>query len=186
MIVFDHVTFGYQRGETVLQDFCLQVPDGGRLCLFGKSGCGKSTVLRLAMGLEKPRSGVITGTEGLPVSAVFQEDRLLPWKTVLENAALFADRNRAEALLTALGLGEVLQSLPAELSGGQKRRAALGRALAHPFDLLILDEPFTGLDEETKRTAISLVSRESQGRMVLLATHDPEEAQALEIEIVRL
>ena len=186
MIVLDRVSFGYKRGEDVLKDFSLELPDEGRICLFGKSGCGKSTILRLVMGLSRPGSGRITGTEGLSISAVFQEDRLLPWKTVLENAALFADRDSAEELLTALGLGEVLHSLPAELSGGMKRRAALGRALSHPFDLLILDEPFTGLDEETKKTAIALVDRAVQGRMLLMATHDPEEARALGTEIVQV
>ena len=195
MIVFENVSFGYKRGINVLSGFSLEVPDGGRVCLFGKSGCGKSTVLRLAMGLAKPGSGRITGTEGLAVSAVFQEDRLIPWKTVLENVALFADgteraaaapADRAAYYLRALGLGDVLHSLPGELSGGMKRRVALARALAHNFDMLVLDEPFTGLDEAAKRNAIELVSRETAGKMLLLATHDLAEAEALGAEIIEL
>ena len=195
MIAFENVSFGYKRGINVLSGFSLEVPDGGRVCLFGKSGCGKSTVLRLAMGLAKPGSGRITGTEGLAVSAVFQEDRLIPWKTVLENVALFADgteraaaapADRAAYYLRALGLGDVLHSLPGELSGGMKRRVALARALAHKFDLLVLDEPFTGLDEAAKRNAIELVSREAEGKMLLLATHDLLEAEALGAEIIEL
>ena len=192
MITFENVSFGYKRGINVLSGFSLEVPDSGRVCLFGKSGCGKSTVLRLAMGLAKPGSGRITGTEGLAVSAVFQEDRLIPWKTVLENVALFADgteraaaapADRAAYYLRALGLGDVLHSLPGELSGGMKRRVALARALAHNFDMLVLDEPFTGLDEAAKRNAIELVSRETAGKMLLLATHDLAEAEALGAEI---
>ena len=195
MIVFENVSFGYKRGINVLSGFTLEVPDSGRVCLFGKSGCGKSTVLRLAMGLAKPGSGRITGTEGLAVSAVFQEDRLIPWKTVLENVALFADgteraaaapADRAAYYLRALGLGDVLQSFPGELSGGMKRRVALARALAHNFDMLVLDEPFTGLDEAAKRNAIELVSRETAGKMLLLATHDLLEAEALGAEIIEL
>lgn len=215
MIVFENVSFGYKRGINVLSGFSLEVPDSGRVCLFGKSGCGKSTVLRLAMGLAKPGSGRITGTEGIAVSAVFQEDRLIPWKTVLENVALFADgtdrtaagesdrvaagaSGRAHAggnaapadhvayYLCALGLGDVLQSFPDELSGGMKRRVALARALAHNFDMLVLDEPFTGLDEAAKRNAIELVSRETAGKMLLLATHDLLEAEALGAEIIEL
>ena len=195
MIVFENVSFGYKRGINVLSGFTLEVPDSGRVCLFGKSGCGKSTVLRLAMGLAKPGSGRITGTEGLAVSAVFQEDRLIPWKTVLENVALFADgteraaaapADRAAYYLRALGLGDVLHSLPGELSGGMKRRVALARALAHNFDMLVLDEPFTGLDEAAKRNAIELVSRETAGKMLLLATHDLLEAEALGAEIIEL
>ena len=195
MIVFENVSFGYKRGINVLSGFTLEVPDSGRVCLFGKSGCGKSTVLRLAMGLAKPGSGRITGTEGLAVSAVFQEDRLIPWKTVLENVALFADgteraaaapADRAAYYLRALGLGDVLHSLPGELSGGMKRRVALARALAHNFDMLVLDEPFTGLDEAAKRNAIELVSREAEGKMLLLATHDLQEAESLGAEIIEL
>ena len=195
MIVFENVSFGYKRGINVLSGFTLEVPDSGRVCLFGKSGCGKSTVLRLAMGLAKPGSGRITGTEGLAVSTVFQEDRLIPWKTVLENVALFADgteraaaapADRAAYYLRALGLGDVLHSLPGELSGGMKRRVALARALAHNFDMLVLDEPFTGLDEAAKRNAIELVSRETAGKMLLLATHDLAEAEALGAEIIEL
>ena len=203
MIVFENVSFGYKRGINVLSGFTLEVPDSGRVCLFGKSGCGKSTVLRLAMGLAKPGSGRITGTEGLAVSTVFQEDRLIPWKTVLENVALFADgteraaadgteraaaapADRAAYYLRALGLGDVLHSLPGELSGGMKRRVALARALAHNFDMLVLDEPFTGLDEAAKRNAIELVSRETAGKMLLLATHDLLEAEALGAEIIEL
>ena len=215
MIVFENVSFGYKRGINVLSGFSLEVPDSGRVCLFGKSGCGKSTVLRLAMGQAKPGSGRITGTEGIAVSAVFQEDRLIPWKTVLENVALFADgKDRAAAgesdrvaagasgrahaggnaapadhaayYLRALGLGDVLQSYPDELSGGMKRRVALARALAHSFDLLVLDEPFTGLDEAAKRNAIELVSREAEGKMLLVATHDLQEAEALGAEIIEL
>ena len=215
MITFENVSFGYKRGINVLSGFTLEVPDSGRVCLFGKSGCGKSTVLRLAMGLAKHGSGRITGTEGLAVSAVFQEDRLIPWKTVLENVALFADgKDRAAAgesdrvaagasgrahaggnaapadhaayFLCTLGLSDVLQSYPDELSGGMKRRVALARALAHNFDMLVLDEPFTGLDEAAKRNAIELVSRETAGKMLLLATHDLLEAEALGAEIIKL
>ena len=216
MIRLENVSFGYRRGNSVLDGFSLEIEDGGRICLFGRSGCGKSTVLRLAMGLSKPSAGSITGTEGLSVSAVFQEDRLIPWKTTLENVALFAGapsgksqdpqlraavekapaaqlhvpemtaEETAAAYLCALGLGDVLQSFPDELSGGMKRRVALARALSHPFDLLVLDEPFTGLDDAAKRDAIALIDREAEGKMILIATHVLEEAELLGARVVKM
>ena len=102
MIRFDHVTFGYALQRPILRDFSLTVPDGGRVCLTGPSGEGKTTALRLLLGLEKPRKGTVSVSEGVRFSAVFQEDRLLPWKTVLENAALFSDEETACRVLTAL------------------------------------------------------------------------------------
>ena len=179
MIRFEHVTFGYALQRPVLRDFSMTVPEGGRVCLTGPSGEGKTTALRLLLGLEKPRKGTVSVPEGVRFSAVFQENRLLPWKTVLENAALFSDEESARRILTTLGLGDSLDALPETLSGGMKRRAALGRALAHPFDVLVLDEALTGLDGETKRRCLAAIDEAVGRRTLVLATHDPAEAQAL-------
>ena len=91
MLRLDHVTFGYGAEVPVVRDFSLEIPQGGRVCLTGPSGQGKTTVLRLLLGLEAPRQGTVFVPAGTRFSAVFQEDRLLPWKTTLENAALFSD-----------------------------------------------------------------------------------------------
>ena len=186
MIRFDHVTFGYVPERAVLRGFSLEVPSGGRVCLTGASGQGKTTALRLLLGLEKPRKGTISVPEGVRFSAVFQENRLLPWKTVLENAALFSDEESARRILTTLGLGDSLDALPETLSGGMKRRAALGRALAHPFDVLVLDEALTGLDGETKRRCLTAIDDAVGRRTLVLATHDAEEAHALGTETITL
>lgn len=186
MIRFDHVTFGYALQRPILRDFSLTVPEGGRVCLTGPSGEGKTTALRLLLGLEKPRRGTVSVPEGVRFSAVFQEDRLLPWKTVLENAVLFSDEETVRRVLTALGLGDSLDALPETLSGGMKRRAALGRALAHPFDVLVLDEALTGLDGETKRRCLAAIDEVVGRRTLVLATHDTEEAHALGAETVAL
>ena len=176
MIRFDHVTFGYALQRPILRDFSLT----------GPSGEGKTTALRLLLGLERPRKGTVSVSEGVRFSAVFQEDRLLPWKTVLENAALFSDEDSACRVLTALGLGDSLDALPETLSGGMKRRAALGRALAHPFDVLVLDEALTGLDSETKQRCLAAIGEAVGRRTLVLATHDAEESHSLGAETVIL
>ena len=186
MIRFEYVTFGYALQRPILRDFSLTVPEGGRVCLTGPSGEGKTTALRLLLGLEKPRKGTVSVPEGIRFSAVFQENRLLPWKTVLENAALFSDEESARRILTTLGLGDSLDALPETLSGGMKRRAALGRALAHPFDVLVLDEALTGLDGETKRRCLTAIDEAVGRRTLVLATHDAGEARALGAETVTL
>ena len=186
MIRFENVSFGYGLQKQVLRDFSLTIPDGARICLTGPSGVGKTTVLRLLLGLEKPRRGAVSAPEGIRFSAVFQEDRLLPWKTVLENAALFGDSETASAVLTALGLGDCLNALPETLSGGMKRRAALGRALAHPFDVLVLDEALTGLDSGTKARCYAAIDAAVGGRTLVMTAHDTGDARALGAEIVAI
>lgn len=186
MLELDHVTFGYGSEKTVLRDVSMVVPDGGRVCLMGSSGRGKTTVLRLLLGLERPQRGTVTVPEGTRFSAVFQEDRLLPWKTALENAALFSGEAEARAMLEALGLGDSLCALPEALSGGMKRRAALARALAHPFDVLVLDEPLTGLDGDTRERCLCVIDETVGDRTLVMAAHDPAEAAALRAEVYRL
>ena len=183
MIRLEHVTFGYGLQKAVLRDVSLEIPEGGRLCLMGPSGKGKSTVLRLLLGLEKPRRGTVSVPEGTAFSAVFQENRLLPWKTVLENVALFSDGETARRCLTALGLSDSLTAMPDALSGGMKRRVALARALAHPFDMLVLDEALTGLDGGTKARCLAAIDRAVGHRTLVMATHDESEAAALGAEI---
>lgn len=172
----DHVSKSYQ-GRTVLRDFSLELPDRGFCCILGPSGAGKTTLLRLMAGLEQPDSGTVTVSA--PVSMVFQEDRLLAHDTVLENAALAADPQRAKELLVRLGLEEWLFRRPAALSGGMRRRVAILRALLAEYDLLFLDEPFKGLDQETKEIVMADTRRRCAGRTVLFVTHDPAELEAL-------
>ena len=113
--------------------------------------------------------------DGRKPAVVFHEDRLLPWVSALENAALGSDETRAARALTQLGLGENLCQLPRELSGGMKRRVAIARALAYGGDILFLDEPFTGLDDENKRIAASaLLDKKAP---ILVITHDDAEAE---------
>ena len=118
---------------------------------------------------------------------VFQEDRLLPWLTVRQNAALACDdAAQVDALLDAVGLTDYADSTPDAISGGQQRRVALVRALAADSELLLLDEPFTGLDEETKALVLPLIRKAASTRPVVLVTHIAAEAEALDAALIPL
>ena len=172
------VCFGYGEAQ-VLSHVSLKVEPGRCLALIGSSGGGKTTMLRLLMGLEKPRKGRITGTQGLRFSAVFQEDRLLPWKTAAENVALFSDDASARAMLWRLGLGEAADDKPDRLSGGMKRRVALARALCHDCDVLVLDEPLTGLDAQAKTICLQTIDEAARGKTLVMTGHDAADAAFL-------
>ena len=159
--------------------------------LWAPSGWGKTTLLRILMGLEKPTSGMVQGVG--KVSAVFQEDRLCPQLTAVENVVLVLPgpmgqyKKQIEKDFQQIGLDNDAISLPArKLSGGQKRRAALLRALWAESDTLLLDEPFTGMDPETMKKAAALLKARCQDRNVLLATHDREAIEALGWEVIEL
>ena len=159
--------------------------------LWAPSGWGKTTLLRILMGLEMPTSGTVQGVG--KVSAVFQEDRLCPQLTAVENVALVLPgstdqyKKQIEKDFQQLGLDGAALSLPArKLSGGQKRRAALLRALWAESNTLLLDEPFTGMDPETMKKAAALLKARCQDRNVLLATHDREAIEALGWEVIEL
>lgn len=162
------------NGKTVFSNLSADLPAEGTTVFRGASGAGKTTLFRLLLGLQKADCGTIEGFPFKKPAVVFQEDRLLPWATALENAALGSNRETAERALISLGLGENLSQLLRELSGGMRRRVALARALSYGGDALFLDEPFTGLDEENK----SIVARQirSIGVPVYVITHDEGEA----------
>lgn len=173
MIEIKNISLSF--GENmVFNDFSVKIPFDGVTAVRGPSGEGKTSLFRMLLGLQKPDSGMISGLEGKKVSVVFQEDRLLPWASALENVALVSDTVAAESALTALGLKDSMHLLPRELSGGMCRRVAIARALAYGGDVLFLDEPFTGLDEDNKRLVANEVLK--TGVPVLVITHEDSEA----------
>ncbi len=185
-IALKNLSFAYPS-QPICQHLNWTLPQNGIICLWGPSGCGKTTLLRLLAGLEKPTDGSIEWPGTGRVAMVFQEDRLLPWCTVAENAAIAcSDTARVDALLSKVGLAPYRDSLPAAISGGQQRRVALVRALAADSDLLLLDEPFTGLDEETKALILPLIRETALIKPVVLVTHIAEEATALDAMILPL
>ena len=139
MIRLDHVYKGF-NGNAVLEDISLALPEKGFCAITGRSGRGKTTLLYLIAGLYKPDRGSIQ-RNGETISMVFQEDRLLPWETAAQNAAIASTREIAAKLLTELGLGAELDKYPRELSGGMQRRVSIARALAAKADVYIMDEP---------------------------------------------
>ena len=177
MLTLSNVTFSY-KSTPVLKDFDFALHGNTRLCLFGPSGCGKTTLLRLIAGLEKPQKGSVTANG--KCSFVFQEDRLVPTLTVAENIALVGGNPE---ILDRFGLADCKDELPAALSGGMRRRVAIARALAYGGDLLLLDEPFNGLDAENKRLAAQIILEYFKDKPLLLVSHDPEDAALLGAEL---
>ena len=165
-----HVTKAFEK-RPVVAGLSLELPERGLIGLCGPSGCGKTTLLRLLAGLDQPDSGTITGLAAQPVSMVFQEDRLLPWLSALDNIAIvLSNREEARDWLSKVRLSDFPDHYPAELSGGMKRRIALARALARPGRLVLLDEPFTGMDSDLKADLFGLVRAAASERPVILVT----------------
>lgn len=193
-IEISHLNFKYpKRDLPVINDLSLSVREHELVAVIGKSGCGKSTLIRLIAGLLKPDSGQICLKNGLKLGVVFQDPRLLPWKTVYENVEIAIRHQEASlrknAVLDALkmvGLEHAMQYYPSELSGGMAQRAALARALVQSPDVLLMDEPFGALDAIT-RTQIQIDFEKIQQRKkmtVILITHEVNEAVRLADHVV--
>ena len=172
--------------QAVLRDLSFTAGPG-ITAVMAPSGAGKTTLLRILMGLEQADSGTVTGMEGR-LSVVFQEDRLLEHLSA-EGNLRFAlgreyDAKTARALLDRLDLPDTGAQPVREFSGGMKRRLALARALLAHFDVLLLDEPFTGLDQENRARALAAIRETAGVRSVLLVTHDAADAEGA--PVVRL
>ena len=188
MLTIEHLT--KQFGEkTLFRDLCLTVD--GPAVLWAPSGWGKTTLLRILMGLDTPTAGRVRGVGR--AAAVFQEDRLCPQLTALQNVTLVlpgSEKQYKEQIGTdfqQLGMDAAALALPAaRLSGGQKRRTALLRALWVPSDTLLLDEPFTGMDPDTLAAAAELLRTRCGTEPVLLATRDREAIRLLGWPVIEL
>ena len=188
MLTIEHLT--KQFGEKMLfRDLCLTVD--GPAVLWAPSGWGKTTLLRILMGLDTPTAGRVRGVGR--AAAVFQEDRLCPQLTALQNVTLVLPgsekqyKEQIEATFQQLGMDAAALALPAaRLSGGQKRRTALLRALWAPSDTLLLDDPFTGMDPDTLAAAAALLRTRCGTEPVLLATHDREAIRLLGWPVIEL
>lgn len=168
--------------QTVIKNLSLEISPKTITCIMGSSGCGKTTLLNIIAGLEKPSLGSITFQEGEKqnVSYLFQEPRLLPWLTVLDNVkiVLNEDEHKAKEILQAVELDNSLYKYPNELSGGMKQRVSIARAFAFPSSILLMDEPFQNLDIKLKNSLIKVLIKlwETNKKTVLWVTHDITEA----------
>lgn len=180
-------SFGKQK---VLHEVSLTLEDGKTYCLMGSSGSGKTTLFRILLGLETPDSGEIRGIEGKRFGVVFQEDRLCEAYSPLENVMMTADsrlsmKEAKKELCRLLPEDSITRPVSA-LSGGMKRRTAICRALLASWDILLMDEPFTGLDEDTKQEVIRYIKEKAKGRLTLFSSHQQEDAGALGAERITM
>lgn len=195
MISFEHVSKSFDSLK-VLNDLSFQVTSGDILGVVGPSGSGKTTILKLITGILNPDEGSIAVAEGV-VGYVFQEPRLLPWRTALDNVAAplraqgldkAAARQRAAAWLGRVGLAGFEQYHPAGLSGGMAQRVSLARALAVEPAVLLMDEPLSSLDATLKGSLMATLKELLAGRgtTTIYVTHDLVEALQLADRIVEL
>jgi ABC-type nitrate/sulfonate/bicarbonate transport system ATPase subunit len=189
----------------VLRDIGFSVPSGEIVAILGPSGAGKSTILNLAAGLIAPDQGRVlvmgqdtrSAMDWRCVGYMFQDDRLLPWRSAVRNVSLALEtgampaaerRRRAQAALELVGLADFADAYPHQLSGGMRSRVALARSLVGEPDLLLMDEPFSRLDAQTRGTMHRELLRihALRGMSILFVTHDVEEAVVLADSIVML
>ena len=175
MLTVHKVSKAYDKA--VLSDFSYSFPEKGIVLIRGASGCGKTTLLRILAGLEKPDSGSVTAERELKISCVFQEPRLVPHLSVRNNVLLVKkdkDKDKATEFLSMLGLGEDGNKLPHELSGGMRLRVSIARSLYYGGDLYLWDEPTKELDPENRKKVSQIIQTLSKTACVVVVTHDPE------------
>lgn len=187
-IIISHLSKSYGENK-VFSDFSAVFERGKTTCIMAPSGAGKTTLLRILTGLETADAGRIEGMDGLKKSMVFQEDRLCENLSVSANIRLVRqkktwgrdqkEKKEIQEALEAVGLAGNGDQQVRELSGGMKRRVALLRALYSDWDILFLDEPFKGLDEETKTQVMCYTKEKCRGKTVIFVTHERSEAEEM-------
>lgn len=174
MIAAEQLTLSFE-GRAVLNDFSLSLPSSGITALRGPSGCGKTTLLRVLAGLEVPQSGMVTGITPRQTAFLFQENRLLPWRTAMQHLTDVLPSGRhgeAPRWLELVELTGEEHVYPAALSGGMQRRLALARCLALGGALYLLDEPFAGVDAD--RASRIMARLKQQHLPILLVSHEAD------------
>ena len=206
LLELNHISLSYHtpEGETpVLSDISFSIQQGEFAAIVGPSGCGKSTILNLISGLLRPEEGTIS-IDGKPleesslnIGYMLQKDHLFEWRTIYSNVLLGLEiqhkltessQARVDGLLASYGLEQFKKSRPSQLSGGQRQRAALIRTLALEPALLLLDEPFSALDYQTRLNVADDIGQiiKKEGKTALLVTHDISEALSMADRVIIL
>lgn len=184
MIKAENISKAY-AGKSIFSGISLNIDDGERVAVFGVSGTGKTTLMRVLTGLEAPDSGSVSIKDGVKMTYVFQEDRLFPGRSVLANMkAITGDRQLIDKYLELCMLSEEKKKKVSQLSGGMSRRLAIARALAYGGELFCLDEPLQELDLKTGGAVLSLLRRELIGKTAIIITHSPREALTLASRVI--
>lgn len=180
MIIFKDISKSYGN-RTVLKNFNIEIREGQTTFVLGKSGSGKTTFSKIVLGLEKIDTGEISGLDGKKISVVFQEDRLMENMTIGSNFKMTVNShiNSKQIIekMEKIGLFQSLETKISELSGGMKRRISILRAFLIEFDLIVMDEPFRGLDDETKKIVMNFVIQNIKGKTAIIITHNKDEVE---------
>ena len=185
-LLIESLSFSYEK-QCIFEGLTLSFESGKPYLISAPSGRGKTTLFRLIAGLIKPESGKITGGGIGSTAIAFQESRLFPTLSAVENASIAAKKEDAALLLSELGFSEDdMQKKPHELSGGMRQRVSLCRALLSDMPLLLLDEPFKGLDAAIRSILYEMIRKKAKNTLVLVISHDLEDATLLDAAVVAI
>lgn len=168
--------------KNVLDDFSISFNDNEITCLLGQSGCGKTTILNLISDILNLDKGTINGNKDKKIAFIFQDERLIPNISALDNVLLVCNNlkdnqiSKAKKLMNDIGLKNDIDKKPFELSGGMNQRVNIIRALMYDADIILMDEPFSALDYHNKELAMNIIKRETMNKTVIMVTHDKDEA----------
>lgn len=180
----------YYNEIPVLNRLNIEFLENETTCIMGPSGSGKTTLLHIIMGLVKPDDGKVEGLQGKKITAVFQENRLCEEIDAIKNVKIVCDKSIKDSDIkqefVKVGLTDYENKPIAQLSGGMQRRVTLVRALLAKSDVIVMDEPFIGLDEELKEQVIHFVKEKVSGKTLIFVTHVKEEAAAFSAKIVTI
>ncbi len=171
------------KGVPILEDVNILFEEGETTCIMGPSGIGKTTLIRILTGLTKADRGIIQGMDGRKVAVVFQEDALIDHWDALRNVELVCEPSITKEMIEdeffKLGLRNYKNKAVSQLSGGMRRRVAILRALMADSDFIVMDEPFSALDEDSKIRVIEYIKKKTKEKTLVVVTHDKEDVQRL-------